>query len=166
MSEDKLKEQLDDLSRDLDRMKRERDKIDREIALAEEGLKYLKALHNSRSGAYAVRDEARPISAAKYEGMSQVAAARRFITEHENRAFHAAEVWRELSANGIASKAKEPVWALATNLKLSKDFEPIGDAKATFRLTKEAYQRELEKIKREWITGRFPGFNSTSIEHD
>ncbi len=160
MSEDKLSGQIEDLSRELERMKSDRNKIDREIALAEEGLKYLRALQNSRSGEYAVQDELYLAMGTRYEGMSQVAAARRFIAEQGNRPLHAAEVWRELSANGVVSKAKEPVWALATNLRLGKDFKPIGDAKATFRLTGEAYQRELERIKREQARARFPGFNS------
>ena len=151
----KLKEHLDYLTEELARLKKERDKVEREIALTENALKNGQALYNSRSGAY---PEIKPIPA-KYDGMSQVDAAKRLLAERGNKPLHAREIYAELSANGIQFKAKEPIWALATNLGLHKDFEPIGEARATFRLKDNAYQKELEKIKEEAIKGRFPGFN-------
>lgn len=152
----KLKQHLDYLTEELARLKKEHDKIEREIALTENALKNGQALYNSRSGAY---PQIEP-SPAKYNGMSQIEAARRFLAEHDNKPYHAREIYAELSANGINFKAKEPVWALSTNLALHKDFEPIGDKKATFRLKDTAYQKELEQIKREHMEGRFPGLNN------
>lgn len=153
---EKIKEHIEYLAEELARLTKERNRIDREISLVENSLKNHQALYNSRTGAYVESEKEVP---GKYDGMSQVAAARRFLAEHDNKPFHASEIWAELSVHGISSKAKEPVWALATNLGLHKDFVPIGDKKATFRLTDEAYQSELEKIKKEAIEGRFPGFN-------
>jgi hypothetical protein len=152
----KLKEHLDYLRAELERLNKERNKIEREIALTENTLKNGQALYNSWTGAYPPVEET---AVKKYDGMSQVNAAKRFLAEHDNRPLHAREIWAELSAHGITSKAKEPVWALATNLGLHKEFIPIGDKKATFRLKEEAYQAELEKIKKEALGGRFPGFN-------
>lgn len=154
----KIKQHIEYLSQELERLMKERSKADREIALVENGLRNHQSLYDSFSGAYSA-DELGP---KKYEGMSQVAAARRFIGEHDNKAYHASEIWAELSASGATSKAKEPIWALATNLGLHKDFAAIGSRKATFRLTDEAYQGELEKIKKEAMEGKFPGFNNKS----
>jgi len=152
----KLKEYLEHLRAELERLNKDRGRIEREISLAENALKNSQALYNSMTGAYPPVEEPTP---KKYDGMSQVEAARRFIAERDNKPFHAREIWAELSAHGITSKAKEPIWALATNLGLHKEFVPIGDRKATFRLKEEAYQAELEKIKKEALEGRFPGFN-------
>jgi hypothetical protein len=150
---ERLKEHLEYLRRELERLHRERDKIDLEISLVQNGLKNHQALFNSWAGESPSGDGASP---GKYNGMSQVAAARRFLAEHDNKPFHASVIWSELSAREITSKAKHPVWALATNLKLHKDFEAVGHKKATFRLTDEAYQAELERIKREAMKAGLP----------
>jgi hypothetical protein len=152
----KLKEHLEYLRTELNRLNRERSKVEREISLIENTLKNGEALYNSWTGAYPpVEEETRK----KYEGMSQGEAARRFLAEHDNKPFHIREIWSAISSQGITSKAKEPIWAFSTNLSLHKDFEPIGTKKATFRLKEEAYKTELEKIKKEALEGRFPGFN-------
>lgn len=153
---EKLKQHLNYLTEELARLKKERDKIEREVALTENALKNGQALYNSRSGAYT---EIEP-RVGKYDGMSQVAAARRFLAEHDNKPYHAREIYAELSGDGVKFKGKEPVWSLATNLALHKDFEPIGNRKATFRLKDEAYQAELERIKKEAMEGKLPGFNN------
>lgn len=152
-----IKKHIEEYSQELEELKRQRNRIDREISLVENILKNHQALYNSRSGGYAVSGEKVP---GKYDGMSQVAASRRFIAENGNKPYHASEIWAELSSQGVTSKAKEPIWALATNLGLHKDFVPIGNRKATFRLKDEAYQDELERIKEDAIKGKFPGFNN------
>ena len=154
---EKIKKRLEDLSQELEELKRERNRIDREISLIENSLKNHQALYNSRSGGYVISGEKVP---GKYDGMSQVSAARRFIAENGNKPYHASEIWAELSAHGITSKAKEPIWALATNLALHKDFVPFGNRKATFRLKDEAYYDELERIKEDAIKDKFPGFDN------
>jgi hypothetical protein len=154
---ERLKQHLDYLTQELARLKKERDKIEREIELTESALKNSQALYNSRSGAY---PEVEPIPK-KYDGMSQIDAARRFLAEHENKPFHVREIWATISAEGVISKAKEPWWSLATNLGLQKRiFVAIGNRKATFRLTEEAYMKELEKINKERIEQRLPGINN------
>lgn len=162
MAEDRLekvKKHIEYLSQELERLKRERSKVDREIALIENALKNHASLYNSWSGAYSEGKEKAP---GKYNGMSQVAAARRFIAEHDNKPYHVSEIWAELSACGVTSKAKEPIWALATNLGIHGDFVAIGNRKATFRLKDETYQAELERIRKEAIEGKLPGFNNAS----
>jgi len=147
----KFREHLEYLRGDLESLNQQRNKVEREIALVEPTIKNHQDLYNSVIGAYPKAQEASP---RKYRGMSQVEAARRFLPEHDNKPHHAKEIWTAISAEGITSKADEPVWFLATNLKVHRDFEAIGDKKVTFPLKEEAYRAELEKIKKETLEGR------------
>jgi hypothetical protein len=158
-----LDESIGKLGEELNRLKTHHVLLSEKVVLTERALEALLALRDGKAPTAEVSESIQGESAqGERPSPTQIGAARRVLALGSNRPLHAMEIWRWVSRQGVTSKAKEPVWALATNLELSKDFEKVG--RSVFRLTQEAYTKELEALAREGrpVTYRLPDINNVS----
>ena len=158
-----LEESIGKVGEELHRLKRDHVQLSEKVALTERALEALLALRNGKGPATVVPQSTQAEDAQVEPGsLTQIATARRVLALGSNQPLHAKEIWQMVCRQGVTSKAKEPVWALATNLELSKDFERVG--RGIFRLTQEAWMKELQALAVEgrFVTPRLPGINNVS----